>query len=438
MTEGWVVDAHSDAQQRWERPVIRTDLQRQLILQDIRGEVPRAEYERQIDELRTAVVKAEGSRAYQYASKAARMGRGAAFRARRMVDRLPGPAREWLVRRRHRKHVIVNMSHLTDPAYLGQAPPDLVGWITEKGLPPGPQGGFELEPLTPERADQARAWLAAGPFDTDDLLERRTDNHGDELGRTLAALRLRLRLADRPQAPVWAGGSRVLFDARCLQSPAFGNRGIGRFAKAALDGVRSAVGDDRLVLLVDRGLEQLAADLAGTCRQVTRVDARAVPLYGVLVQPSPMTATADPLVPLLHSRAHKIALVFDFIPLHYPTVYLRHFAARAEYAAALDSLRFFDKFACISHLTRAELLSFLGKDSSGPTPPNATVAWPRDVLPENGLPTPAGGTGPIVVMTGDEPRKNTFGALAAIGVATAGRDDARDVVARALVPEPGR
>jgi len=59
MTEGWVVDAHSDAQQRWERPVIRTDLQRQLILQDIRGEVPRAEYERQIDELRTAVVKAE-------------------------------------------------------------------------------------------------------------------------------------------------------------------------------------------------------------------------------------------------------------------------------------------------------------------------------------------------------------------------------------------
>ena len=261
------------------------------------------------------------------------------------------------------------------------------------------------------------------PYDTDALLDRRTDNHGDEVGRTLAALRLRIALADRPAGPRWAGGNRVLFDARCLQTAAFGNRGIGRFAKAALVGARDAIGDQRLVLLVDRGLEELPYDLAGDCEQITRVDERLLPTFSVLVQPSPMTATAEPLIPLLHSNARKIAVVFDFIPMHYPTIYLRHVAARAEYAAALDSLRLYDDFVCISHLAGRELGEFLGRQTEG-----TVVAWPRDVLPPGEVTGPANGTGPIVVMTGDEPRKNTFGALAAIGAATAGVDDVRDVV----------
>ena len=45
------------------------------------------------------------------------------------------------MRRRHLKHVTVNMGHLTDPAYLGHAPADVVGWITPDGLPAGPVGG---------------------------------------------------------------------------------------------------------------------------------------------------------------------------------------------------------------------------------------------------------------------------------------------------------
>ncbi len=58
---------------------------------------------------------------------------------------------------------------------------------------------------------------------------------------------------------------------------------------------------------------------------------------------------------------------------------------------------------------------------------NTTVAWPRDVLPAAPS-TPAGrADGPIVVMTGDDARKNTFGGLAGVAAATAG-DDARDVV----------
>ncbi|MFM7063524.1 MAG: glycosyltransferase, partial [Actinomycetes bacterium] len=424
---GWVVDDLATARGRADRAATRRAWQRELILNDIRGEVPRAEYERQIAELRGALVAVEGSRSFRYSRKATGAARRIVHRGRQVMERLPKPMRDALVRRRHLRHVTVNMGHLTDPAYLGRPPADVVGWITPDGLPTGPSAGFELEPLTAEARDAARSWLDAGPYDTDELLDRRTDNHGDELGRTAAALRLRLRLADRPAAPQRAIGPLVLFDARCLQTAAFGNRGIGRFAKAALEGVRAATGDERLVLLVDRGLEELPADLAGTCRQITGVDERTFPLYGTLVQPSPMTASNLPLLPLLHSTARKIAVVFDFIPMHYPTIYLRHFAARTEYAAALDGLRCYDEFVCISDLARQELLRFLGRPSEGPDAVPTVVAWPRDVLAPGAVPPPGTADGPIVIVTGDEPRKNTFGALAGAGAATAG-DEARDVV----------
>ncbi len=94
-----------------------------------------------------------------------------------------------------------------------------------------------------------------------------------------------------------------------------------------------------------------------------------------------MTATADPLVPLLHSKAHSIAVVFDFIPMHYPTVYLRHFAARAEYAAALDALRLYDEFVCISAPGPGRAARLPGPPAEGPDAVPAVVAWPRDVLP---------------------------------------------------------
>jgi glycosyltransferase involved in cell wall biosynthesis len=113
--------------------------------------------------------------------------------------------------------------------------------------------------------------------------------------------------------------------------------------------------------------------------------------------------------------------------MHYPTIYLRHVAARAEYGAALDALKLYDDFVCISHLAKRELAQFLGRPVDGPDAFDAVVAWPRDVLPAGEAVGAARGTGPIVVMTGDEPRKNTFGALAGIGAATAG-EPTRDVV----------
>ncbi|MHB1164322.1 MAG: FkbM family methyltransferase [Candidatus Nanopelagicales bacterium] len=425
---GWAAADLAALRSGQQRTVQRRAWQRELILDDLRSQVPAEEYERQIDELRTALVAIQGSRAYRLSERLARTAKGGLFRARALAARLPGPVSSALVRRRHLRHVRVNMGHLTDPAFLGDPPDGTVDWLDPAGLPAPPAGGLGLGPMTAADAAAAQDWLAAGPYDDDALLERRTDNHGDEVGRTMAALRTRLALADRPPSPHWAGGRLVLVDARSLQDPAFGHRGIGRFARAAVAATREAVGDGRVVLLVDAGLEPLDPQVAGSCRTVTEVPERAVSQFSVLVQPSPMTGSPEPLVAMLHGAARKLAVVFDFIPLAHPALYLRHPAARAEYAASLDALRRYDEFACISHVTRTDLARWLGRPVDGPDAVVAQVAWPRDL--RAAAPAPDGhrpGSGPIVVMTGDEPRKNTFGALAAIGAATAA-DKERDVI----------
>ena len=423
---GWVTADLATERDHRERSVARRAWQRELILNDIRGEVPREEYERQISELRAALVSVEGSRTWRYARKAA----GAAKRIRhlgqRAMQHLPGPVANALVRQRHLRHVTINMGHLTPAPFLSTDPrvasipvPQPAVWINPDGLPPAPM--VSLSAPTSEDISAIREWLATGPFDTDEMLVRRADNHGDEVGRAMAAMRTRMRLADTPN-PHWAGGHLVLLDARCLQTAAFGTRGIGRFARASLLAAREAVGDERLVLLVDRGLEELPEELAGACRQITRVSERIVSSFSVLIEPSPMTHSPEPLIPMLHSNAFKLAVMFDLIPLHHPDVYLRDVAARAEYAAALDALQRYDDIISISQSTRAEVGALLGRSDSG------VVAWPVDVLVSGDLEQThlLDAAGPIVVMTGDDARKNTFGALAAIGAAMV--DQARDVV----------
>ncbi|MDA3023092.1 MAG: FkbM family methyltransferase, partial [Actinomycetota bacterium] len=419
---GWVLADTSDLRRDKRQAHNRRAWQRELILGDTRNAVPRSEYEKQIHELRTALNTATSSRSWRASRKVAGIGKAVLGRLQALRQHLPGPIERAIIRKRHLKHVQTNLAHLVDPAFLGKAPAEAITWINPEHLPALPTAGFDLGPLAAQETLEIRTWVDAGPYDTDELLARRTDNHDDELGRLLAALRLRLRLANAPAAPHPATGNSVLLDARSLQTAAFGARGIGRFARSALLGLRETLGDEKVVLLVDRGLEKLPVELAGECEQLTKVTEANVNRFSVLIEPSPMTATAEPLVALLRSSAHKIAIVFDFIPMHYPSVYLKHAAERAEYASRLDALRYYDEFLCISGVVKAELATRLGRSSV-----EATVVWPKDLGIETkgraGAPT-----GPIVVMTGDEQRKNTYGALAAIGVATAGVDAPREVI----------
>ncbi len=254
------------------------------------------------------------------------------------------------------------------------------------------------------------------------------DNQDDEVGRVQSALRARVRLSELalPQASE-NRGRRVAFDARALQSPAFGNRGIGRFAKALLDGVRSALPDEHLTLIIDPGLHPLPAELIGDCQMTSRISSSDADRFAVLVQPSPMTHSPDPLLPLLDSSAHKIAVVFDFIPLHYPSIYLRHAAPRAEYAADLDALARYDEFVAISHTVANELATVL-KDFGRQAPSiEVEVAWPGHGQGGQTATRRVDPSGPVILMTGDDARKNTFGGLAGIAAATSDQTQ-RDVV----------
>lgn len=420
----WTLEQTAQLIEQVNRAALRTAWQREVILNDVRNEVPRSEYERQISELRNALISVEGSRSLKIARRATKVARGVVFRVRRAVDHLPLPMKEQVIRRRHLRHVTVNMGHLTPEALLKvTAAPDAT-WISPERLPTGPAGGLDPLAFTAADAQEIREWLHDGPWDDDEMLDRRMDNHGDELGRAIRALTLRLKLAEITASPKVAQrqGSRVLFDARCLQTPAFGNRGIGRFAAAALRAAQAATDADQLVLLVDDGLEELPTDLVGYCVTTTRVTEVSASSYGLFIQPSPMTASVQPYLPVLAGNAHKLAVVFDFIPLHHMAVYLRDVAARAEYSVAMDALRLYDEYVCISHLVQGEVQDLLGVD-----PKATSVAWPSDVLPLGVVTQPANGAGPIVLMTGDDARKNTFGGLAAIGAATAG-DTTRDVI----------
>ena len=434
---GWIIADSARERQHSDRAYARRAWQRELIGNDLRGSVPTEQYEQRIAELEQALALVQVSRSWRYARKVGGAARRAKHLARVGVTKLPRPIHKRVVRARHLRHVQANFPELTNPAYLGADVDATVVWHNPESKPELPRRGLAFEKLTIGDFVALLDWLDAGPYDDDATLETRIDNLNDELGRVKAALRTRARVASVPGVLRRAVGDKVLVDARSLQTAAFATRGIGRFAGAALRGVRETLGDEHVVLLVDHGLEPLPDDLVGGCEQVIRVSVDDVARFGALIEPSPMTASVDPLIPLLHSNAHKIAVVYDFIPMHYPSIYLKHAAERAEYAAALDALRLYDEYACISELARTELLAFLHdpikeKDElSEPEDivddaPATYVAWPESVGVTRGL-RPGETSGPIVVMTGDEPRKNTYGALAAIGAATAG-DHTRDVL----------
>ena len=425
---GWRSAHTADLEHRDDRNHHRQAWQRELIFNDLRHQVSAREYERQIDELRTALVNVEGSRTFALSRKLSRIGKRAVHTAQRIRRALPGPVDRALIRQRHLKHVTVNMGHLTNPAYLGKPVEVDIAWLGEVRPPIPP--GLDLKVFTEADSDLARTWLSDYPFDRDGELDARMDNHDDEVGRVRAALRTRMRLLDAPTNPHWAGGNRIAIDARSLQSPAFGNRGIGRFAKAVVLGAREAIDDGRITLIVDRGLHPLPEELAGACQQVTRISEAEVAQFSMLIQPSPMTHSADPLIPLLHSNAFCLAVIFDFIPMHYPSVYLTHPAARIEYAANLDALKRYTDFVCISRVARDDLASFLGRPRTGPQAMQAVVAWPRDVVEAAKQPQQpqTNEHGPIVLVTGDEPRKNTFGGLAGIAAATSDEPERNVIV----------
>ena len=159
---------------------------------------------------------------------------------------------------------------------------------------------------------------------------------------------------------------QAVFDARCLQDPAFARRGVGRHALALLAARPEGV---RVIGLIDPRLPDVAPeagrhfDVLAFNGYMAHQQARRAGGATVLVSASPMTddptftarLAADPRV--LH-----VAVVFDFIPHAFPERYLPTAGDRLGYAVQRRWLANADLFAAISRATADDLVRVVGAD----------------------------------------------------------------------------
>ena len=354
------------------------------------------------------------------------------------LNKMPPPVQRKLTSRRHLNIVTEQIAQHTNPGYLQPrykvsdtiADTVPISWLVPTRSTPFPQKGLEPGSFTEADRESVTRWLENNYLDSDQDLVERLDAMSDEYGRFRTALRSRLNLNSIPptnntQQPE---PGRVLLDARCLQAPQYATRGIGKYAYELLDTLRATVGDQYITLLIDRDLTDLPKEIQGDCEVTHQVTKDQTSRFGIFFQPSPMTATIDPIMAVLHSNIYKVSIFHDFIPMHFPNVYLTDATTRVEYSTAFDSLAYFNEFYCNSINTKNELETRL-KKRLGPTlNKKFQVVWPEPISdPINNVQSRSTANGPIVVMTGDEPRKNNLGTLSAIGLATT-NEPKRDVV----------
>ena len=344
------------------------------------------------------------------------------------LNKMPPPVQRRLVRRRHLHLVEQALVTYTLPAFLDPNSSDSVvvpTWMNPNNSCVPPKGGLDPLGFTEVDAQYARTWLGESDRDSDRELSERLDGLEDEIGRIETHLRNRLDLFTKGST-IQVTGNKILFDARCLQAAQYATRGIGRYAYVALEQIRKDFGDQRLVLLIDPALAELDSQTVGECEQIRRVTPERAVEFCAFFEPSPMTASLQPILPVLHSNAHKIAMVHDFIPLHYPAVYLKYHFTRGEYGSQIDALRTYDTFLTNSHYTSSQASNFLGIPD--PEGTRFVVAWPENLVNfQQRNPNQDTSRGPIVIITGDEHRKNTLGALAAAGLETA-NDPQRTII----------
>ena len=336
-------------------------------------------------------------------------------------------------RRRHRAIAEQAMRERTPPAFRTTNRTDIaggVGWAIPDGLPDPPIRGLDPYSFSTEDAKYAQEWIGNPTLLTDELLAVRLDSYSDQIGRVSEALRCRIELAaeDSPQDRT-DSGSRILFDGRSMQLEHYSTRGIGRYAEALLAAILQEAEPQQVDIFIDLKQRDIPEHLIGGARLISRItNPRA---YALFVEPSPMTSSPLPLIPVLRCVPRSVAVAHDLIPLHYPDHYLPDTAAVAEYVACLDSLAHFTDLLCNSNSTAAEVtevLERIDRNNHRSFARTATVVWPQfiadliDHAQSSSVEVKSPADSPIVIVAGDEPRKNLVGALAAAGLVTTGAD----------------
>ena len=192
-----------------------------------------------------------------------------------------------------------------------------------------------------------------------------------------------------------------LIDVRCLQDPAYAERGIGRHARALLEHARHYLPGMRLVGLADPARPALPPSVRALID-----DTRGSAYTGALTQPcchvqlSPMTH--DPLFVarlLHHPSIPSATVVYDFIPFDQPGHYLAKPATRIDYDIALRWLARHQLFLPISADAAGRLHALLGVSGNRVVTTGAPLTRAFEDIPP-------GERRHVLVVGGADPRKN--------------------------------
>lgn len=238
------------------------------------------------------------------------------------------------------------------------------------------------------------------------------DSRGDVTGKIIQNL-LAIRDLEQDSGTFLknsTGKPSLIFDARCLQDPGLRDRGIGVFATASLNSIAELNGQFKIVLLTDSELPQLSKEISKNFEILTSLNRFEISHNDVLFQPSPLTSSPVPIVPILKSGILSIAIVYDFIPACFPSIYLGSPQQITQYSAGLKALNKYKTLIAISRSVSQEILEWLPEYTG-----HVKVGWPKVYLEsvpgiEKSL-SPRENKLTVTIISGAEPRKNLFHSL---------------------------
>lgn len=198
-------------------------------------------------------------------------------------------------------------------------------------------------------------------------------------------------------------GRACLVDVRCLQDPAYAERGVGRHARALLEHAHAFLPGMRLVGVVDASLPPLSSAARATLDDtVGSAYTGGLGTPGCFVQLSPMTH--DPLFVarlLDRGRMPAATVVYDFIPLDAMGRYLPDANSRLDYHVSLRWLARYSLYLPISATASGRLASLLRVPAERIAVTGAAVSPVFE-----GLGRGQGEDGHVLVVGGPDPRKN--------------------------------
>lgn len=277
-----------------------------------------------------------------------------------------------------------------------------------------PKYFFQLSKLSSEQLMRADDFLVSHSFSeySPEQLWSHMDLQGDLRGKIFQNF---LAIRDLEEVsgldPEIKGlNPKIIFDARCLQDSGLRDRGIGVFALAALESIADLRNVFEIFLLTDSNLPPLLRELSRDFKTVTSVRELVIGPRDVLIQPSPLTSSPVPLVPVLKSGIYSIAIVYDFIPAYYPSVYLQTQQQISQYSACLKALNKYKTLVAISQSVSQEIKQWL-PDFAG----QIKIGWPRAYLDFTDIKETKLSENQknitVTIISGAEPRKNLFYSL---------------------------